>query len=235
MPATTNKQRLLNQLFTALKKHYDPPEPSERPVLEQCVFAILREGATREEADLAFDRIQKQFFDWNEVRVSSPHEIEATLAGLPQPAAKAQRIVSLLQEVFESTYSFDLESLHKKGMKQAAKQVGRYEAATEFTVGWVTQNGLGGHAIPLDAPSLRTVRRLGLVEDGDGPAVAQASLEHQIPKAKGQQFGDLVSLIARDFCFEDSPNCGECPLHGDCATGSNAELQAAPSRKPKPR
>lgn len=238
MPATTNKQRLLGQLFVALKKYYDPPEPADRPVLEQCVYGILREGATREEAEVAFDRLQTQFFDWNEVRVSSPHEVEEALAGLPQPALKAERVVSLLQEVFESTYSFDLESLHKKGMKQAAKQVSRYDAATDFTVAWVTQNGLGGHAIPLDAPTLRTVRRMGLVEECDGVAAAQSSLEHQIPKVKGALFGDLISLVARDFCHEDEPNCSECPLRGECVMGASDERcqpKAAVSRKLKPR
>src|SRR5687767_3096523 len=122
MPATTNKQRLLNQLFVSLKKHYgDLGAPAERPVLEQTIYAILREGGTREAADRAFERLQRHFFDWNEIRVSSAHEIEEALAGLPEPGARAQRVIDLLQEVFESTYSFDLEALHKKGLKQAAK------------------------------------------------------------------------------------------------------------------
>src|SRR5436190_14137933 len=119
MPATTNKQRLLNQLFTTLKKHYsDAAGPPERPVLEQMIYAIVREGASRDDADLAFERLSTHFFDWNEVRVSAPHEVEEAVAGIPQPGARAQRIIDLLQEVFESTYSFDLELLHKKGLKQ---------------------------------------------------------------------------------------------------------------------
>ena len=52
--------------------------------------------------------------------------------------------------MFESTYSFDLETLHKKGVKQAAKQISRYQAASDYTVAWVTQRTLGGHAMPLD-------------------------------------------------------------------------------------
>src|SRR5262245_17610374 len=115
MPATTNKQRLLNTLFATLKKHYDDPAaPPERPVLEQMVYAVLREGTTREDADRAFQALQTRFFDWNEVRVSSPHEVEEAFAGLPHPGQRAQRVIGLLQEVFESTFSFDLESLHKK-------------------------------------------------------------------------------------------------------------------------
>src|SRR4051812_35900681 len=128
MPATINKQRVLTTLFTALKKHYgEPADPPDRPVLEQMVYALLREGATRKEADKAFDHLGKTFFDWNEVRVSSVHEVEEALAGLPDAGTKAQRVVALLQEVFESTFTYDLESFNKKGLKQAAKQIGRYQ------------------------------------------------------------------------------------------------------------
>src|SRR5262245_3711793 len=168
MSATTSKQHLLSTLFTTLRKHYSVGAPADRPVLEQMIYALLRESATHEEADAAFERLKGQFFDWNEVRVSSEHEVIEALAGLPDAAARAERVISLLQEVFESTYSFDLELLHKKGLKQAAKQIGRYQAANEYTVAWVTQQTLNGHAIPIDPPTLRVARRLGLVDnEGD--------------------------------------------------------------------
>jgi endonuclease III len=237
MPATTNKQRLLGTLFTALKKHYDPGEPAERPVLDHMIYAVLREGATREDADRAFAALRDRFFDWNEIRVSSPHEVEEALTGLPHPGQRAQQVIGLLQEVFESTFSYDLESLHKKGLKQAAKQVGRYQAADDYTVAWVTQQALGGHAIPVDAPTLRVSRRLGLLEGEADDEAARASLEHQVPKARGPLFGDLISLVARDYCWEEDPNCAACPLRGECLTGSTDERcqgNGRPSR-PKPR
>src|SRR5437588_12854788 len=114
MPTTTNKQRVLNQIFTTLKKRYEPVEPEPRPVLEQFLYAICREGAPREQADRAFRNLQERFFDWNEVRVSSVREVEEALDDIPDAEYRANRLVSFLQEVFETTYSFDLETLHKK-------------------------------------------------------------------------------------------------------------------------
>ena len=35
----------------------------------------------------------------------------------------------------------------------------------------------------------------------------RASLEHQIPKAKGHQFIDLISYLAQEHCWEEDPNC----------------------------
>src|SRR5262245_20343040 len=237
MSATTSKQHLLSTLFSALRKHYSVGAPADRPVLEQMIYALLRESATHEEADAAFERLKGQFFDWNEVRVSSEHEVIEALAGLPDAAVRAERIISLLQEVFESTYSFDLESFHKKGLKQAAKQIGRYQAANEYTVAWVTQQTLGGQAIPIDAPTLRTVRRLGLVDsDAVDSEAVRANLEHQIPKAKAPLFSEMISLIARDYCWDDSPNCSQCPLRSECLTGITDErCRKGASRKPKPR
>jgi endonuclease III len=236
MTATINKQRLLTTLFSTLKKHYgEPGQPPERPILEQMVYALLREGCTRKDADKAFDRLLKTFFDWNEVRVSSSHEIEEVLAGLPHPSAKAQRVIALLQEVFESAFTYDLEGLTKKGLKQAAKQIGRYQAADDYTVAWVTQQSLGGHAIPVDPPTLRTARRLGLTEDDANPEATRSSLEHQVPKAKGAVFVEYLSLLAKDFCWEEEPNCQACPMRGECQTGVSDPRCQGNGRRPKPR
>ena len=162
MPTAVNKQRVIAQMFTTLKKRYDPREPEARPVFEQFLYAILREGATREQADRAFHNLQEIFFDWNEVRVSSAREVEEALGDMSDAENRANRLISFLQEVFETTYSFDLEPLHKKGLKQAAKQLSRFQAANDYSVSWVVQQSLGGHAIPLDTPSLKVLRRFGL-------------------------------------------------------------------------
>ena len=54
MPTTTNKQRLLSQLFSAAPKGaLARGERELRPVLEQFLYAICREGVTRELADQA--------------------------------------------------------------------------------------------------------------------------------------------------------------------------------------
>lgn len=244
MPAITNKQQLLTQAYTALKKKYPLAEPAEerRPVLEELVYAILREGTTHADADRAYGAIRKAFIDWNEVRVSTVQEVADVLRPIPQAGDRAKRIIGLLQKVFEERYSFTLEDLDKKGLKQAAKQLSRYkEDVTDFTVAWVLQRTLGGHAIPLDGPTLRVLRRLGVVEEGeaDGLEAVRASIEHVIPKARGSEFTELMSLHAKELCVEGTPNCPACPLKGDCPTGQEvlaaAKKPAEGKPRPKPR
>lgn len=236
MPTTINKQRTLTHFFTTLKKRYGAEEPEARPVLEQLMYAICREGATRELADRAYQALQERFFDWNEIRVSSPREIEEVFDELPGAEIRAQRLISLLQEVFETTFSFDLELLHKKGMKQAAKQLSRYQASNDYAISWVVQQALGGHAVPLDGPGLRVLRRLGLLDsDQDNIETLRGSLEHLVPKAKGSQFVELLSYLADELCVEDEPNCGDCPLRNDCPTGESNRALATAGRRGKSR
>jgi len=237
MPTAINKQRLLQQVFTVLGHKMEAAGEEPRPVLEQFIYGICREGATAEEADKAFRNLRHRFFDWNEVRVSSIRELEEAFAGMPDSELRAQRLVSFLQEVFETTFSFDLESLHKKGLKQAAKQLSRYQAANDYVGAWVIQQALGGHAIPLDEPTLRTVKRLGLIDSNEDDAEAvRASLEHLIPKARGASFVEVISLVASEHCWENGPNCSACPLAGECPTGQEAMRDGMPGgRMPRPK
>jgi endonuclease III len=237
MATITPKQKLVNQLFTTLGKAARASEAlPDRPVLEQFIYAVCREDATREAADRAFRALQEAFYDWNEVRVSSEEEVAEAFAGLSDAEGRARRVRDFLQEVFETTFSFDLEPLQKKGLKQAAKALARFGAANDYAVAWVVQQSLGGHAIPLDVRSVRVLKRMGLLEEQEASAEAlRASLEHQVPKAKGLQFVDLVSDLAEACCWEGEPACPECPMHNCCATGSLARHAPVPSASKKPR
>jgi endonuclease-3 len=236
MPTATNKQRLLNQLFTVLSKRYGAAGEEIRPVLEQFIYGICREGTTRERADRAFRSLQERFFDWNEIRVSSVRELEEALSDLPDAELRAERLIRFLQEVFEKRFCFDLEDLHKKGLKVAAKHLTTYEASNDYVGAWVVQQSLGGHAIPLDAPTLRSVRRLGLLDnDQDDAETLRSSLEHLIPKSRGPLFVDLVSRLAEEVCWEETPSCGTCPLNGECPTSQELGTVAARAPRPKPR
>ncbi|HEY7423148.1 MAG TPA: hypothetical protein VH682_02800 [Gemmataceae bacterium] len=237
MATTINKQRLLNQLFSTAKKTVEPDEEA-RPVLQQFVYSLCRENTTREQADEAYRFLCEKFFDWNEVRVSSIRELEEAFDGLSEPEVRAQRLLSFLQEVFEIHFSFELDKLQKEGVKQAAKKLSRYQSANEYTISWVVQRTLGGHAIPVDAPTLRCAHRLGLIEDEQEETDARATLEHLVPKAKGPRFTDVVSAVAGEYCWEDQPQCSGCPLSGECAYAQENGVEgvtAARSHRPKPR
>ena len=173
------------------------------------------------------------------LRRPGEHVDGPVVVDLSEAEVRANRLISFLQEVFETTYSFDLESLHKKGLKQAAKQLSRYQAANDYAVAWVIQQSLGGHAIPLDSPSLRVLRRLGLIEEElADPESLRTSLEHLIPKARGPLFTELMSALAHDSGWERDPNSPMRPfLQGSRKNHDHKAPTAVADRphRPKPR
>lgn len=242
MAATTNKQQTLAHLHAVLRKKLPAPaDLYRRPVMEELVYAICREGVTTAEADQAFDRLKLGFFDWNEVRVSTVLEVSEALSSLPDPGTRAKRIIEFLQELFEMTYAFHLDDLEKKNLKQASKQLSRYQAVagSDYLVAWVVQRSLGGHAIPLDEPTLRVLRRLQAIDaDEDDLESIRAAVEHAIPKAKGPEFTELISSFASSICTDSRPACKTCPLLPDCpsgqeflSTGKKTEKVPAKTRK----
>jgi endonuclease III len=217
MATIVNKQKTLDHVFTALKKRYDVPEPVQRSVLEHLLYAVVREGTTHEKADKAFQNLKEKFVDWNEVRVSTVQELCDAMGPLPEVATRAQRLIGILQEWFELTYSFDMEEVAKKGLKEGAKKISRLNDADDYSVAWVMQNGLGGHAIPLDGPSIRVLRRLGVL---DGESESLESLR-----------GTIEHFVPNELCVEDHPKCGKCPLLDECPTGQ--EIKAQEGTKPR--
>ena len=236
MPAITNKQQLLTFAQNALKKKFPLPvaEPTEpRPLLEELIYAICREGSTPAEADAAYARLRKAFIDWNEVRVSTVQEVGDVLRPLSGSGTRGKRIIALLQEVFEATYTFDMSEIAKKGLKDTARKLRFYKGSVnDYAVAWAMQRTLGGHAIPLDEPTLRVLRRLGVVEEADPESLesVRASIEHVIAKTRVAEFTDLMSIHAKELCVEKDPRCPACPLNRDCPVGIENT-----SKKPEPK
>ena len=238
--STTTKQQLLTQVYTVLKKKVPAsPEPeSPRPILEEVLYAILREGVPTAAADGAFLQIKTGFFDLNEMRVSSVPEVAEAIDGLAEAGNKAERIVKFLQEHFERTYTFALDDLEKKGLKQAAKQLARYKdhGVSDFVVAWVMQRSLEGHAIPLDEPTIRVLQRLGAIEaEIEDIEATRSSIEHHIPKANGIDFTDRIIQLATAICLPEKPRCPECPLLSICPTGQARVAKSAKEAKSKPK
>ncbi|MEX2558413.1 MAG: hypothetical protein WD403_00795, partial [Pirellulales bacterium] len=152
-----------------------------------------------EAGDKALAAVSSSFFDWNEVRVSTVKELAEVMHILPDPAVAANNLKRVLQGVFESTYSFDLESLKKQNLGQAAQRLKKFEGTTPFAINYVTQATLGGHAIPVDRGLFGVFKVLGLAGDEDAGSGVVPGLERAIPKNKGVEFGSLAHQLGADF------------------------------------
>jgi endonuclease-3 len=219
--AAPSKAQLLTEVYTLLKKRYKLEPRTERmSILEAVVYGICHEGTTREQANQALSRFKDDFFDWNEVRVSSLEEIQGVLAGLPDPEGRAYRVRRFLRQLFEKTYGFALDALTKKPLKEAIKALQAYEVAeSDYVVATVVQQALGGHAIPVDVPTRRGLARLGIADADTDDATLRAALERAVPKNRGGEFVDLMEELTHDTCVGGEPDCPRCELKKICPTG----------------
>jgi hypothetical protein len=198
--AHPNRTALLNKTHRVLKQHYKPvAPPNDRPLLEHTLYACCLENAPYPTADRIYDHLSKSFFDWNEVRVSTLTELTEAMRSLPDPLAAASNLKRILQGVFESTYSFDLETLKKQNISQAAKHLEKLGGTTPFIVAFVTQAALAGHAIPLDRGALDVLYVLGIISQSESQSGKVSGLERVVPKNKGIEFSSLLHQLVADY------------------------------------
>ncbi|MCS7306584.1 MAG: hypothetical protein NZ602_15940 [Thermoguttaceae bacterium] len=198
--STSARAAQFEKLFKILRKYYQPvfPDPNQ-PVLDHLLRACCLENASYQAAETALAALFHEFFDLNEVRVSTVRELSEVMACLPDPAAAAQRIKRILQHVFEENYNFSLEELRKGTLGSAIQRLQKIDGVTPFAVAYVVQSALGGHAIPIDSGTMEILKILGLVTDKDVAAWQVPGLERAIPKSKGIEFGSLLHQLGADF------------------------------------
>jgi endonuclease-3 len=231
--ATPSKAQLLTDVQALLKKRYKIEPPVEKmTILEAVVYGICHEDSTREQANLALAKFKASFFDWNEVRVSSLEEIQGVLSTMTDAEGRAFRIRRFLRQLFEKTYGFNLDGLTKKPQKESVKALEEYDAmASDYVLATVTRLALQGHAIPVDATTLRALIRLGIVEDSTDIPTLRATLERAVPKNRGIEFSDLLEELSHDTCVEGEPDCPRCELRKICPTGLTKKVEAVSAAK----
>jgi endonuclease III len=218
--ASKNRAALITKVLKVVKKHYKPvAPPKERSLLQNLLFACCLENSLHDAAEKVFHSLSTDYFDWNEVRVSTIRELSDVLKPLNDPAEAATRLKRVLQSVFETHYSFDLEPLKKQNIGVAVKTLEKYNGSTPFIVAYVTQQSLGGHSIPVNNGLLESMRIVGVVTDAEAAKGTVPGLERTVPKNKGVETGSLLHQLGvemhrspygqtiRKLLLEIEPDC----------------------------
>lgn len=194
--ATPNRAALIKKSIRVLRKHFDPyAPPRDRTLLEHMLFACLLENSGHDAAERGFQALQKEYFDLNEVRVSTVKELSESLRGLVDPLDAADRLKCTLHAVFESVYAFDMEHLKKQNIGQAVKTLEKLNGSTPFVVAYVTQTALGGHAIPINRGLYVALEVTGVISDAEAKKQLVPGLERAVPKSKGIEVGSLLHQL----------------------------------------
>jgi hypothetical protein len=233
--STPNRAAILTKAHKVLKRVYKhTPLKGEQPLMESLLFACCLENAHYDAAQKAYADVQAAFFDWNEIRVSTVKELAEAMDNLPQPLEAAARLKGVLQSVFESDYSFDLEQLKKQNIGAAVKRLQKLQGATPFNVAYATQTALGGHSIPVDAGSLGALFVLGVISDAETKDAVVPGMERAIPKSKGQEFGALLHELGADYFANPFSQSVRDTLLSIAADAKERFPKRAPKKPPAP-
>lgn len=217
--AASNRASRLTKLVADLKKRFKPTKPVERPLFETVLYATLVEFSTHEAADKALAELEKGYFDWNEVRVSSRAELASRLKPLNDPLDAADRMKRALQSIFETVYAFDLEPLKKQNLGQAVKLIDGFDGVSPFAVAYSTQQGLAGHAIAVNDGVLLAMQVFDIITEAEAKKSLIPGLERAIPKNKGVEAHTVLHQLgieihknpygtaARKLLTEIDPKC----------------------------
>ena len=200
-------------------------------MLEQLILAILSEGSTTVKADEALQRLKDDYFDWNEVRVSAVIELKEVLSELPEPEHRSTRLKASLKHIFESLYSYDLESWRKSSIRDAAKRLSALPSASGYVTNRVIRDSLGGNAMPLDSTACRVLNRLEVFDGKTKPESMASSLERLIPKTKSFEFCHLLAELGANVCLGSDPLCLTCCLLEFCPMGQETKASAQAAAK----
>jgi hypothetical protein len=222
--SATNRAKLITKLQAALKKHYDvaPATPS-RPLLEHALYACLLEDCPADLADEGLAKLEQDYFDWNEVRVTTVTELAGVLSSLPDPAKAAQRLKSILQAIFEEFYSFDLDHLKKENLGKAVAKFEGMSSMTPFVLSYIIQHGLGGHSIPIDYSAMVVMLVTGIASQAEAADGRVPGLERAVPKSKGVEFAALLHQPAVALLMDPKDKTGRTFLES-IVKGSSKEL-----------
>ena len=195
-----NRADLINKLHKVAKKEYEFIKPlSNRTVLEHMLYGCCLENSTFEAADEALAKLQENFCDWNEVRVTTPEELAESGKNLGNPTDGATSVKKTLHNVFEEYFTFDLDFLRKENLGKSVATFEKMKGVTPFVIAYVSQNGLGGHSIPIDRSTMSLFYVLGIVTEDEAQKGRVPGLERTIAKSKGVEFFVLVHQLAVEF------------------------------------
>ena len=196
----SNRASKYEQLYKSLKKHFKlQPEPGERSVLEHLLYACCLEDSKAEQADEAFAKLQQAYFDWNEVRVTTVIELGEALGSLPNPIQAGHRIKRCLQSLFEARYQYDIDDLKKANLSKATEEMSAWKGISPFVLNYVSQNALGGHAIPADTFTIEVMVDCEIITQAEAEKKILPGVERAIPKTKGAEFASLLHQFATEF------------------------------------
>jgi endonuclease III len=184
-----NATACAKKLTSLLKKLETPPEADagvgDDPVAV-LVMSFLMWQATSDKAAAAFDRLSDATVDFNDLRVTLPHEI-VDLIGPRYPMAleRAERLRTVLRDVFMREHAVKLDRLRDVGKRDVKKHIESLDGILPYVAARIMLLSFQVHAVPVDDHLRQLLIEAGAADESADVAELSSWLARQIKAEEG--------------------------------------------------
>ncbi len=208
--------RVLDMLEQEYHNEANPPELGHAEPLDGLVLTVLSQNTNDKNRDAAFENLQKNYADYQEIVDSGAVELAKIIKSAGLAATKSSRIIEILRKIHEDFGEYSLKNLAKFSRTQAWDYLINFKGIGVKTVACVLLFDLKMKAFPVDTHVSRITRRLGIVPEKTHADEISLLFERFVPE--NRCLGGHVNMIAhgRAVCHSRKPDCEICVLREIC-------------------
>lgn len=211
-----------------------------RDPVSQLVRSLIAARTQDAVSDAVLARLRDRFGDWAELARARADEVLAVIGPVTYPERKAEHLPKALRGVIARAGALRLDWLNEPPLEDAMAWLQALPGVGQKTAASVLNFSLGRRVMVVDGHVLRVAARLGLAASSTDAGAAREALMQAAPDGWGAD--DLLDLhrrlkwLGQTACRPHGPDCGSCPLGGDCPDaarrrrGSAKASSAAPER-----
>lgn len=187
------------------------------PPIDELISTFLSQNTNDTNRDRAFERLNKRFKTWEEVRDADERDvIEAIrIAGLANQ--KGPNIQAALRQITKERGGLDLEFLRELSVNDAKNWLMKLKGVGPKTASIVLQFSMNIPAFPVDTHIFRVTGRIGLRPSKLDVEKAHVYLSSITPPETFYALHLNLIRLGREICQARKPHCSECPILELCS------------------
>ena len=207
-----------------------PPETEDDPVAVM-VMSFLIWDSTTVKAVAAYKRLRDKVVDFNDLRVSMPHEIAACLGPrYPRAVERSQRLRAALRATYQREHAVSFKKLAELGKREVRNYVRSLDGITPYVADRVSLLCFDTHCIPVDERLRHALSKSGVCEGSVEISQLASWLARQVKAADAARAHFALQAWC-DRCRSDGTPPG---TRGPTGKTSTAKAAAPKKKTAKP-
>jgi len=221
MTGARDVEKTAKVLGILVREYRRLPPLRDLGLLDRLVLLLLSKDTPPARARAALERLREDFVDWNEVRVSSPLEIQRSLEDFDEEeaAAKAQTVRTLLARVFEKVHCLKLDRLLEED--RAARE--RFLESLEIVEPWAAHVFLASldpeEAFLFHPNPARVLQRVGVLPRTSSPTKALEGMRSLVRDEDPLTVQGVLVRHGEEVCGPRVFLCDRCRVLPLCKFG----------------